>query len=176
MQIQMRCRTKPYRGLVLTLTCDGSNLRIDDPNGNAIVQTTPADLSKLVQFPSFALSRLYFGLRLNTGLIEFNLRKHEIKAIRVMIHLGLAEGSPRFANGLKKTSIFNIIVGIVAMIGGLLNKTVSSYQTATTGNTGNVFAGYFYFVLIIVGLIMLISGINGFSRLRAMRDASSSRQ
>ena len=170
MQFQMKCRTKPYQGQVFTLTSEGSNLRIVDPSGKEIIRIDPADMSKLLRFPSFSDSIKYFGVWLGNGLVEFELASGEIKIVRTFVDQTSAKQNPEFAAKLRVKSIGMIVGGIAAMIAGPL-ASVLSYQNASQGvDNGRYFI---YYGLPIFGLAILVKGIVGLCRVSALQKDSA---
>lgn len=169
MRIEMNCRSKPYADQIFTLISEGSDLRIIDPSGNAVLQGVIADIAPLLRFPSFSDSIKHFAILVEQRILEFDLTSNEVKSIRDLVDRALAAHDPAFVSKLRKKAMTAVVIGIIAIVAGPAASIMSYLQASQGVGSGRYFI---YYGLPIFGLAMLAKGLGRYFRVRALQRSS----
>jgi hypothetical protein len=161
MQIEMTCRTKPYKRAQCSLSLQDGQAELKIDNQDVLFSGSYTELDQAARFPSFTESIKYFGVRCDGHLLEFVMSKKDAKAIRAELDGQVITADPEKARRMRQRSWIVIAVGIAAIIAGPVATYISYQAVPEEGGEYTIWYGFPIF-----GIVFLGYGLAGLLRVK----------
>ena len=166
MHIEMDCRDKPFKGAECALILEDGHAELTTEGGEVLFSGTYQELDAASRFPSFAESIKYFGVLYEGRILDFEVDKADIKAIRRELDGQAAADDPAAIDRMTRRGKLLVAGGIAAIAAGPILSLISYQAVAEEGGKY-----YIWYGISIFGVLILAQGISLLRRAgRAKRD------
>jgi hypothetical protein len=166
MHVEMDCRNKPFKGAECALLLEDGHAELTTEGDEVVFSGTYQELDAAARFPSFAESIKYFGVLHEGRILDFEVDKADIKAIRRELDGQAAADDPAAIDRMARKGKLLTLGGIAAIVAGPV-LTLVSYQAVP--EEGGKY--YIWYGISIFGAFILAQGISLLRRAgRAKRD------
>ncbi len=170
-------RDKGSSGEQWHLDVGDSLVTLSTPDGQAMLQWTPVEVSQAVTFPSFSQSIKYTGFDVaGAGYFSFDIDSNARHALRAFANRGIAAGGPAAIRKVMWTALLTTLGGVVVFGLGLvaLTRTIQDLN-GTSDTAGGGSSHPVGVVTTLVGLGIFCRGVYGLIQYMRLRDLSLDR-
>lgn len=164
MRIEMVCRNKPFKQSACALVLEEGRAELTTEDGSVLFCGSYQELDAASRFPSFADSIKYFGLQHEERILDFDMAKGDVKAIRRELDGQTIAANPGMAQRMALKGKLSLVGGTALIVAGPV-LSLMSYQ-AVAENGGRY---YIWYGLSIFGIVLLGRGIGLLRRSSTMK-------
>jgi hypothetical protein len=166
---------KPGRGEQWVLNIGDSVTTLIKPDGQPLLEWTPAQVEQGVEFPSFSKSIKYVGFNVAAqGMLQFAVDAATVKALRGFANRGIASRGPEAVRSVLHKAIATSLVGAAVLCAGIVFLAITIHEIATDKSDTNGSPHRVGFITAIVGFAILCRGIYGFYHYSQLKQLAGS--
>ena len=145
------------------------------PSGHLLLQWTPTDVDKGVQFPSFSKSIKYTGFNVvGRGSYQFAIDSGAMKLLRAFANRGIAARGPQAIRQVFRNALLTTLGGAALFIYGICMLVFTVLEATTDRPTiGRHPIG---FITSIFGLAILCRGLFGLQQYKQLKKLGTSQE